>query len=68
MDVFISNIRKTETESTFSGEGKTSGWQIHFVSTLDPSAEIVYNGDFFTEDADLAAQFELRGRWTLTRS
>jgi hypothetical protein len=66
MELFITTIHAVERRNDLEGTSKK--WSIHLVSTLDHGADLTMWGDLETEDPALAAEFELRGRWTLTRA
>jgi hypothetical protein len=67
MDVYVNQIEYVETNRV--GTEREAGWIIHLVSTLDVAeGDVVLWGDLETDRAEVAGQFGLGQRWTITPS
>jgi hypothetical protein len=62
--MYVNQIERVETRRIDTEAD--AGWIIHLVSTLDDDGEIVLWGDLETDRAEVAAQFQLGQRWSLT--
>ena len=64
VEMYVNQIECVETRRVDTEA--EAGSIIHLVSTLDDDGEIVLWGDLETDRAEVAAQFQLGQRWTLT--